>query len=333
MSEKMPVTLQINLAPTDLPHATHILPHQLRQWGGQVDEILFNVDLHRSRGKFGEGWQARLPGLRRLIHECCARYPHARSVDVDYSEESQQAVAAAYGLRRRIPIKDYRGAPFYAYLSALNAAQNDLVFHLDSDILFGGGSQTWIGEALAVLASRPEVLACNPLPGPPTPDATLRSQVLEREPMTSQAFRSPGLSTRLFVLDRRRLCDLPMQRPSLRRSLGAWADGNPRLETAERSISDLMAREAWVRVDFLGQDPGMWAIHPPYRSATFYERLPALIDEIERGDIPDGQRGHHDVEDCLVDWTSVRPSHRGQVGTHLRLLRQRIRPNSVAIER
>jgi hypothetical protein len=332
MSQTMPVTLQVSLAPTDLPHAIHILPHQLRQWGNQVDEILFNVDLHRSRGKFGEGWQVRLPGLRQLIHECSALYPHARSVDVDYSEEAQEAVAAAYGVRKLIPIKDYRGAPFYAYLFALNAAQNDLVFHLDSDMLFGGGSQTWIGEALSVLAARPEVLACNPLPGPPTLDATLRSQVLEREPMTSQAFRSPGMSTRLFVLDRRSLCDLPIQRPSMRRSLGAWADGNPRLETAERSISDLMARQAWTRIDFLGQDPGMWAVHPPYRSATFYERLPALIDEIERGDIPNGQRGHHDVEDCLVDWTSVRPAHGGQVGTHLRLLRQRIRPNWVTME-
>ena len=333
MSESVPTTLQISLAPTDLPHATHILPHQLRQWAGQVDEVLFSVDLHRSRGKFGEGWQARLPGLRQLIDQCCAIYPHARSIDVDYSEASQAAVAVAYGAGRPLPLKDYRGAPFYSYLYALNAARFDHVFHLDSDMLFGGGSQTWVDEALAILASRREVLACNPLPGPPTPDATLRSQDLEREPITSQAFRSPALSSRLFLLDRRRLSELPIERPTLRRGLGAWVDGNPCFETTEHSISELMARKGWIRVDFLGLDPGMWAVHPPYRSELFYQRLPKLIDEVERGDIPEGQRGYHDVEDCLVDWSSARQSPRGRAGTHLRLLIERVRRHRVALER
>jgi hypothetical protein len=49
----MATTLQINLTPTDLLHLIHILPHQLRQFGGQVDEMLLTVDLHQSRGRFG----------------------------------------------------------------------------------------------------------------------------------------------------------------------------------------------------------------------------------------------------------------------------------------
>src|ERR671922_3024328 len=84
MSTNFGVTLQISLAPTDLPHATHILPHQLRQWAGQVDEILLIVDLHQSCGRFSEGWKERLPGLRLLINACCAKYPNAHSLDVDY---------------------------------------------------------------------------------------------------------------------------------------------------------------------------------------------------------------------------------------------------------
>jgi len=58
----------------------------------EVDEVLFVVDLHRSRGKFAEGWEERLPGLRRLIDECCTGHSHRRSVDVDYSEEAKAAV-------------------------------------------------------------------------------------------------------------------------------------------------------------------------------------------------------------------------------------------------
>ena len=44
------ITLQVNLAPSDLPHAIHTIPHQLRRWRAQVDEVLLTVDLRRSTG-------------------------------------------------------------------------------------------------------------------------------------------------------------------------------------------------------------------------------------------------------------------------------------------
>jgi hypothetical protein len=320
-----PVTLQINLAPTDLPTAVHTVPHQLRQWGHQVDEVLFVVDLHRSRGKFAEGWEERLPGLRHLIEDCCGGHPHARSVDVDYSPVAKTAVERYFFSGATMPAKDYRGAPFYAYFFALLAASHDYVLHFDSDMLFGGGSQTWIEEALQILEHRPDVLACNPLPGPPTTDGTLRSQALPREPGESPAFRSPALSTRLFILDRQRIRDLRIERPTAREAFGARIDGNPPFLPAEGVVSRAMARSGLGRIDFLGASPGMWGLHPPYRSPTFYERLPALVAEIERGDVPDAQRGRHEVEDCLVDWSDVRPSARRSLEKHSRLLLQRVR--------
>lgn len=321
----IPVTLQISLAPTDLPHALHILPHQLRQLGRQVDEILFIVDLHRSRGKFAEGWEERLPGLRSLIDDCCERFPHARSVDVDYTDTTQSAVSAEFFDGQPVPIKDFRGGPFYAYLFGLHSAQHDHVFHTDSDVFYGGGSTTWVAEAVAILHERTEVLACNPLPGPPTSDGSLRSQDLEPEHMGSVAFRSPALSTRLFLLDRRRLPPLRQDRPPLRRALGARLDGNPPIHVTEMSISRAMARSGLIRIDFLGQAPGMWSLHPPYRSARFYAQLPSIIDAVESGLIPEQQRGHHDVEDCTIDWSDVRPNMRNRVEKHLRLLIDRAR--------
>ncbi len=318
-----PITLQISLAPTDLPHAVHTVPHQLRQWSGQVDEILLTVDLHRSPGRFSEAWEERLPGMLHLVHECCASYLHARYVDIDYSEPARAAIGAAYFGGQTPPLKDYRGAPLYSYLFSLDAATHDHVFHVDSDMLFGGGSQTWAAEALAVLASRPEVVACNPLPGPPRADGTLRSQRLDAEPMDSLAFRSPALSTRLFLLDRRRLSGLRLEHPAFRRGVGAWMDGHPRFKPLEEIASRLMAERGWMRLDFLGQATGMWSLHPPWRSRLFYERLPSLITEIETSDIPDDQRGYHDVEDCLVDWTTARPSRRQRIEGHARSLLER----------
>jgi hypothetical protein len=322
-----PVTLQISLAPTDLPTAIHTVPHQLRQWADQVDEILLTVDLHRSRGRFAEGWEERLPGLRRLIDDCCARYPHARSLDVDYGTEAQQAVASTFFGGQSVPLKDYRGGPFYSYFFSLQAVKNRLLFHLDSDMLFGGGSKTWVSEAIDLIDRRPEVLACNPLPGPPTADGTLRSQVLERDPMGPAAFRSPALSSRLFLMDLDRLPVLPVLKKSGLRRREVWharIEGNPAFTTPEAIISHSMASRGLIRLDFLGAEPGVWAVHPAWRSATFYQRLPDLIEEIEQGQIPEAQRGCHDVEDCMVDWTDVRASQRGTVVRHSRRALERL---------
>jgi hypothetical protein len=71
----MATTVQINLAPTDLPHLIHILPHQIRQFGGQVDEILLTVDLHQSRGRFGTSCKERVPGCLDFVQGQSAVHP------------------------------------------------------------------------------------------------------------------------------------------------------------------------------------------------------------------------------------------------------------------
>lgn len=324
MTENPGVTLQINLAPTDLPHATHTLPHQLRQWGDQVDEILLVVDLHRSRGRYADGWEQRLPGLRQLIADCCSQYAHARTVDVDYAPEIADEIAATYFGGVPVPAKDCFGAPFYAYFFALHAARQRYVFHMDSDMMYGGGSPTWLAEAVALMTERPDVLVCSPLPGPPTADGSLTSQTLPAEPHTSRAFRADGVSTRLLMIDMERLRDrvgtLTLSAPGRLHRWEAVADGNPAFEPAEQVLSHAMVGAGMYRVDFLGDAPGMWSIHPPYRSALFYERLPQLVTDIEAGRIPEGQRGDHDMNDSMVSWASARQPRWRRVQKHQRLL-------------
>jgi len=56
------ITLQINLAPPDVAHARHILPHQVRVWREQVDEVLFTLDeVPPSGGRFAASWEDQLP--------------------------------------------------------------------------------------------------------------------------------------------------------------------------------------------------------------------------------------------------------------------------------
>ncbi len=307
------VTLQVNVAPVDLPYATHTLPHQLRQWGGQVQEILFTFDLHRTErgGHFGEGWEERRGPMRELLEELCRDHPGARVAEVDYAPEKMSEIAVAYTAGAPLPAKDTKGAPFYPYFYGLHEARHDLVFHLDSDLMFGGSSQTWVDEARALLAAHADLLACNPLPGPPAGDGGLRRENAPRFDYSSPAYLFKTLSTRLYLIDRRRMRErlLPLRLLGPARAISsakARLHGNPPYRAAELVISEAMADAGLHRLDFLGASPGMWSLHPPYRSAEFYSELPRLIERIESGDVPDAQRGDYELNDSMFDWSRTR---------------------------
>lgn len=310
MSDKAGVSLVVNVAPPDLPTAKHTLPHQLRQWGAQVDEIVLVLDLHQSVGKYAEGWAERLPGIKQLLDDCCSEHAHARTVEVDYRPSVVERVRDRFVDGTDFPAKDVLGGPFYPYFFALDSASHDYLLHTDADMMFGGGSQTWIAEAIELLDARPDVLICSPVPGPPATDGELRSQKLEREPLNCLAYRAHWVSTRIMFMDMRRLRSrigrVTVTRPPARAWLRAVVDGNPPWENFETIYSREMTEHGLVRIDFLGDSPGMWSLHPPYRSSLFYDRLPALIEEVEAGRIPDAARGHHDVHDSMVDWSDAR---------------------------
>ena len=310
MSDTPQVTLQVNLAPMDVRHAREILPHELRQLGDQVDEILLVVDDNPARRVDRDVWERGKAGLEHLADECREQYPHLRLVEVDYSAATSKQVADAFAGGQPIPDKDWRGAPIYAYFYGLWAARHDYIFHMDSDMMYGGGSQTWVAEALELLQSRPDVLLCSPLPGPPTADGELTSQTLPREPFDSLAYRADQVSTRLCLLDRARFYEkvgrVVVTPPPRRKVWLARFDGFPPYDCAELLLSRALVDSGLVRIDFLGRGPGLWGVHPPYRSELFYERLPGLIARIEAGDVTEAQRGNYDVDDSMIDWSTAR---------------------------
>jgi hypothetical protein len=310
------VTLQISVAPADLPHAREILPHQLRQWAGQVDEVLFVLDLGQGDERHGE------------IEVLLAEYSAARTALVDYSPAAMREVRERFFGGRRVPIRDCYGKVVYAYFYGLLAAAHRLVLHLDSDMMFGGGSQTWVAEAKRLLAERRDVLACAPLPGPPGEGALPRRVAVrhagsrsrrslarnavpfEAPGLHGQAMRFAHLSTRDLLIDRGRFDDGALQirstRPGMHEALAATARGalvkrRPWHVPAETGLSRAMTGAGLVRVDFLGAAPGMWSLHPPDHSPAFLRALPGLIRRIEAGDVPDGQRGDFDLNASMLD--------------------------------
>ena len=247
--------------------------------------------------------------------------------EVDYSSKTKERVSQQFFGSRIIPERDHLGAPFYPYFAGFFQARYDYILHMDSDMLFGGGSQTWLAEAIRLMQQRPEVVACNPLPGPPTEDGDLRSQTLVPVPFTSPAFLSDSISTRIVFFDRQRLLSrlapLPLLGPSRRRAYLARLEGNPPYEGAEGSLSTGIRQKGLIRMDFLGDYPGMWCLHPPYRSALFYERLPFLIQQVETDDIPEGQRGDHNLNQSMIDWGNATKTPWQRQVDQLQLILQR----------
>lgn len=316
--------LQINLHPLDVRHAVHTLPHQLGVWGDQVDRIVFTVDTRQSKsGRYtGNAYEESRGRLFALLEATALKWPKAEICEVDYSPAALEAVRQRYFSTSSVyPEKAFDGGPFHAYFHGLLKSDADYVVHMDSDMLFGGGSQVWLQEAIGWLKTTPDALFAGPLPGPPRADGTLADlhggfpglsgiQPPDRLAAAYPAYRFRTVSTRIFVLDQTKfdasIGALELVRPNLKRRIRAKLfRQSPLTMPAEEIISAAMMRKQLSRIDFLGSGAGLYSLHPPYRTDAFYRELPQLIARIVSGAIPDAQRGDYDVNSSMFDWTEA----------------------------
>jgi hypothetical protein len=179
----------------------------------------------------------------------------------------------------------------------------DYILHLDSDMFIGGHQPNWIEAAIRILESRDDVLACSPLPGPPTHDGHLRFAAMKENP-DARIYEFDNFSTRVFFIDKRKFASLPIQLglPDLRGCLISIIDRNPLAELPEIAITRLMQRNNLKRVDF-GE---IWSLHPPYKGRKFASQLPVLIQRVKNEDVPESQRGFYDIVDDFFDCSEVR---------------------------
>lgn len=290
-------TLQLSLAPPDVRFAERLLPDQLAIWAGQVDEVLLVVDRRPGRGR---DWRAHEAPMAALLARAADEHPNVRVAEVDYGPEAAERAARFLG-GRKVPVKDFRGGPFYSYLFALAEARHDLILHIDCDMVFGGGSRSWLAEASATLAARPDALAICPLPGPPTTDGQLRDQEPHHPRQEGvHTFSFGKFTSRVFLLDRRTLLNFgPLALRMVPGILGrAWGRlrGQPNYAMPEQLITDLMADRDLRRIDMLGEAPGMWAIHPIEHSDSFVSALPELLTRVRDGGLPDSQTGRYNIQ-------------------------------------
>jgi hypothetical protein len=335
MNMRHGVAAQMSTYPMDVRHLEHLLPHQIRALSPMVDRFVIALDTHQSRsGRYRvANFNENLAKTRNLINEARRHYPQLEVLDVDYSDATRRAVAQYFFGLDSIPVKAWDGGPFYSYFFGLYAANAQYVLHLDGDIMFGGGSKTWIRDAIACIEQRPDVLVTAPFPGPPRADGEIFGHGSEgtgysKEAMDWPAYRHSSVSTRVFMIDlnrfKARLGVLPLLPPSPLRQLKSRLLGNPPdVLEAELLLSRTLHATKLYRIDLLGSSPGLWSLHPPYRSEAFYQRLPELIHAVETGNVPEGQRGHYDLNDSMIDWTSAREANRWH-RRYLRMIRHRL---------
>ena len=315
-------TAQLNLHPNDIALVPHLLPHQIRVWGPQVDRVHVTLDTHGSvAGHYrADGMAEKLAAMRELLAGIASAEPKVVIDDVDPSPDARRAVAQAFFGRNDVPLKAWHGGPFYSYLYGLYCANADAIVHFDGDMLFGGGSPVWLDQALGVLNATADALFVGPMPGPPRDDGAVLGhgehwRGVRHEPLNGLGFpahRFSTVSTRIAVLSPRLLRErlggpIPWRAPDLRRRLHARLLGNPPdTLNLERSLSVTMAERGLSRIDLLGSGAGMWSLHPPYRSPEFLARLPEFVARVEAGDVPDGQRGRYDLGEPWIDWSAAR---------------------------
>lgn len=320
----MSIALQINLHPFDAPHVTHTLRHQLQQFGDQVDRIVLSVDTSQNRrGRYrGAAYEENRRRLFNTIEEMRRAWRNIAVSEIDYSSAAQALVNRRFfaGVAQ-YPARAFDGGPFHAYFYGLAQADARYVLHMDADMLFGGGSQTWMSEAVAMLKANDEALFVGPLPGPPRADGALigdheglagldERRRPERLAYPFPAYRFSTVSTRIFMIDlerfERQIGALALLAPRGRDRLRARLFGQaPITLPAETVLSAAMRRRGLWRIDFLGGGAGMYSLHPPYRTARFYRDLPELIARIAANDLPDGQRGDYDINASLFDWSEA----------------------------
>jgi hypothetical protein len=336
MTIKNGIAAQMSTYALDARHVEYLLPHQIRVWGPLVDRFIVAIDTYQSRsGRYRvDNFDENLRKLRQICADAAKTYPGLQVYDVDYSDAARREVARYFFNRDTIPIKAWDGGPFYSYFYGMYVADAQYIMHFDSDMFFGGGSKTWIQESIACMERWPDVLVTSPFPGPPRADgAILGHRDLESlahlgDAYPKLSYRHVHVSTRDFLIDmnrmKSRLGALPLIPPTAKQRLkGVLLANAPEVREAETVLSITLKNSGLSRIGFLGESPGMWSLHPPYRSEEFYRRLPEFVRAVESGDVPEGQRGHYDLNDSMIDWSQARAANTWR-HRYMRMLRQRL---------
>ncbi len=313
------LAFQINLCPGDLAYAELTVPRLVRAHPEAAERLLV-VDCCRPQATRivnpGQRFPAPVFAERvATIKALAERWRQAGLFDrVEYLEPGSTRfapLARRYVRPWMTETHDYGGCAFMAYWAALDLPRHRFVLHYDADmVLCQRPDCDWATQAVARLEADSDIIAAAPRPSPPgwaaSPDDDAPSRH-EGRPFVRIAggWLNDWFSTRCFLFDRERLAGcLPLIGVAAglywrcRRLVRRGYPPAPEIVLFRR-----LARRRLRRLNLA--DENAWLLHPGEKPADFPAILPRLLESIDAGRLPPGQRGRTEIDFAL--WRSFLP--------------------------
>lgn len=307
-----PLTVQINLSPGDLAYAHLTVPRLVEAHRDHAVETLAIVDCVRPQRtrtvdpnrRFPEPeYGRRVRAVCELAETMAARGYFDR---VEYLRPGDPLLGRLARKYLRWFVrgnKDHRAVALIAYVAGLDLARTRFVVHYDADmLLYQAPGYAWAEEAIQRLAGQPAAVMATPrvsppfVPGAGELDGPSRHRGDDPAVPIDGGWRIQWFSTRCFLVDRSRLEPyLPLVQgrmlPEVLARMVLDRSYPPALETLfHRRISPA---GGW-RLDLRSERA--WLLHPEDKSEPFLDLLPALLEAISAGHVPDEQRGWENVK-------------------------------------
>jgi hypothetical protein len=300
MGSTFTCTMSISVSRPDVNFMMHTIPHLVRMCNYPFSERVLVIDTAPLPARYrSDSSIATMEQLR----DCCAQLVADgvvdRLADIDYSEAFRRRVYKKHFGRRLRQTSDYRGGgPLLGYVFAIEDARSGYFLHFDSDmLLYQAKGYSWLAEALSMIQSHPDLLLLAPRPGPPGVDGRLQQRGSEYIHDPRGFFRFKHVTSRRFLMDRRRFESLLPLKPlyvSWKQRIRALLTDRSMLRHWEHMVTYRMAQTNFVRADL--DSPHAWTLHTPYHGAAFLEALPSIIKKVESGWYPPEQAGDYDLQ-------------------------------------
>jgi hypothetical protein len=166
-----------------------------------------------------------------------------------------------------------------------------------------------------VLENDTTIFSCSPLSGPPIFDQNQLPAFYRKKFNPIGFYRFPHsylykhFSTRCFLINKNKLYkNISVQRPNLDHFIKALFKGASPYRYPEGTISDMVRRKRWHRVDFSGTPMPLWCLHPN-GDPLLNELLPQVLSLMESDQFPDSQRGRSDINKDFLTMAKTKREH------------------------
>jgi hypothetical protein len=302
-------SLWIFVARTDIPFMMHTIPHLVRMSHFPFEERVLVIDTAPLSGdKVNRPGIGSMEDLRRGTAELLEAGVVDRLVDINYDSAYHRRVYQKH-FGSPLPFThNYKGYPILGSVFKIEDCQSDYILHFDSDmLLYQSADYSWIEEGMRLIASHPELMSIQPLPGPPTGEAGKMYQAVPYEQDPDGFCKFKFFGSRTYLINRKRFDELLPLPIVLRSYRNNWLNRLPigpktlysiltkkgSLDSWEIMVSRKLEQSHYFRGALT--DPRAWTLHPKDRSPAFIQALPQIIKRIEAGDFPSEQAGYYDL--------------------------------------